>query len=313
MLPDAATFEAWLRGREGFQQARVASIEPAEGGASNITCRVALEGAVRQAVALRVQRARGIFEPYDVVREGRVLLCLAQSNVPVPEVVALEPDPGPLGAPFIVMEWIEAPHMGIAGAEADFEAYTSAVVAVHNVPWEDLGLGFLGVPSSASDASLSELAAVERRMGPFGCATDPALCEALQVLRESIPGDGRIGLVQGDINIFNYLFRNRVVVGVVDWEQAHLGDRRSDIGQLVALAHLKGAPFGPAGEMPFVQMYQRASGERLQRMEFFRARWLWELAIIYHGWKAFNVSEPWYGRDEVYALLERALGELRPA
>ena len=35
-----------------------------------------------------------------------------------------------------------------------------------------------------------------------------------------MPGDGRLALCQGDINVFNYLFRDREVVGVVDWEQA---------------------------------------------------------------------------------------------
>ena len=49
--------------------------------------------------------------------------------------------------------------------------------------------------------------AVAARMPAFGCATDPLLTRALEALRANVPTDGAIGLCQGDINIFNYLFR----------------------------------------------------------------------------------------------------------
>ena len=62
---------------------------------------------------------------------------------------------------------------------------------------------------------------------------------------------------------------------MVDWEQALISDPRSDIGQLVALSHLRGAaPYGSPSENPFVQLYEASTGERLESMELFRARWL---------------------------------------
>jgi aminoglycoside phosphotransferase (APT) family kinase protein len=100
------------------------------------------------------------------------------------------------------------------------------------------------------------------------------------------------------------------VVAVVDWEQARISDPRSDVGQLVALSHLKGAPFGPASEAPFVQVYEGASGRSLPGMAWFRARWLWELGVIYHGWMAFNTTHPWYSWDDLERLLSLALDEL---
>ena len=310
MVPAPKAFETWLRRLPGFDRAAVIAIAPVDGGASNITCRVELGAGESSAVCLRVQRERGIFEPYDVIREGEVLRALWGSAVPVPRPIASEPDPGPLGAPFIVMEWVDAPHMGVA-PDADFGAYTAAVAAIHSLDWRGHGLGFLGVPAGPGDALAGELDAVALRMDGFGCADDTALSQALAILRNAIPDDGRLALCQGDINVFNYLFRGGQVVGVVDWEQARISDPRSDVGQLVALAHLKGAPFGPASHQNFVRAYEAASGTALPGMEFFRAFWLFQLGVIYHGWKSFNESEPWYSWDHLVGLLRGSLAELR--
>ena len=309
MIPKASEFEPWLRGLPGFAHARVRGVAVAEGGASNITCRVDLEGGEFAAVALRMQRERGIFEPYDVIREGEVVRKLAGSAVPVPRMLGSEPNRGVLGAPFIVMEWVEAPHMGLA-PDASYPAFTAAVAEVHRVDWLALGLGFLGVPRNARAAVLGEVEAVAARMPAFGCEREDLLVRALANLRHAAPGDGHLQFCQGDINIFNYLFRGGEVVAVVDWEQARIGDARSDVGQLVALSHLKGAPFGPAEQAPFVQAYQAASGRLLADMAYFRALWLFELGVIYRGWMAFNESEPWYTWERLAELLEASLAEI---
>lgn len=309
MAPLPEQFEPWLNRLEGFEAARVLAIEPVDGGASNITCRVDLLGAAVPTICLRVQRDRGIFEPYDVIREGRVISALASSSIPVPRVLASESARVPLGGPFIVMEWIDAPHMGNAPSPS-FVAFTKSVAEIHMLDWQALGLDFLGVPESPSAGIRKELDAIAARMPAFGCEADPLLARALERLRATAPDTGRVALCQGDINIFNYLFLGEEVVAVVDWEQARLSDPRCDVGQLVALSHLKGAPFGPAEEQPFVYTYGLAVGRSLTGMAYFRARWLFELGVIYHGWKRFNNSEPWYTWPHLADLLERSIAEL---
>lgn len=310
MIPAADRFEGWLQKQPGFESARVSAIALADGGASNITCRVSLTGCAQDAVALRLQRERGIFEPYDVLREARVLRCLAGSAVPVPAVLGEEPETAVLGGPFIVLQWVDAPHMGEAGAESDYGAYTATVAAIHSLDWRALGLGFLGEPLNAAAGVLAEVETIARRMPGFGCEDDPLLLRALGILRANVPNAGRLALCQGDINVFNYLFRARKVVAVVDWEQARISDPRSDVGHLVALGNLKGAPFGPAAEANFVRVYEAASGSPLPGMEYFRARWLFELGVIYHGWRTFNGSDPWYSWADLARLLESSLSEL---
>ena len=180
----------------------------------------------------------------------------------------------------------------------------------HALDWRAAGLQFLGVPDSPAEGFEGEVEAVARRMSAFGCADDPLLNRALMALRASTLSDGRLALCHGDPSPFNYLFRGQQLVGVVDWEQALISDPRSDVGQLVALSHLRGAtPYGPPNENPFVQLYEAATGEKLERMELFRTRWFFQLGVVYHGWKTYG-TEPWFSWAQVEGLLTRSLAEL---
>ena len=264
---------------------------------------------------LRIQPTRGIFEPYNILREGEVLSHLARTAVPVPGVLASESDARFFGAPFLLLESIDAAHMpapeaDLATFSADLPALAAAVAAIHAIDWRAAGLDFLGVPSSAAEGFKGEVEAVARRMSPFGCADEPLLNQALTALRASTPSGGRLALCHGDPNPFNYLFRGQRLAGVVDWEQALISDPRSDIGQLVVLSHLKGAaPYGPPSQNPFVLLYEGSTGERLESMELFRARWLFQFGVVYHGWKAYG-TEPWFTWAQVEGLLTRSLAEL---
>ncbi len=302
-------FERWLRTRDEMESATVGAMHPVEGGASNLTFRVELANAPYSEVALRMQRESGIFQPYDVAREGRVIRALAGTAVPVPQVVGIEPGSAPLGAPFIVLEWIDAPHMGAAGIEADFGAFTRMVATIHNVDWRDETFAILGRPATAATATATEVATIAARIDAFG-VREPLLARGQAALESHIPDDGDLALCQGDINVFNFLFRERKVVAVVDWEQARIGDPRSDVGQLVALSHLKGAPFGQAEAMPFARAYAAASGRSLSGLGYFRALWAWQLAFIHRAWIQSNDTHPWYTWDEAAALLERCLDEI---
>lgn len=305
-LPDREILQSWLRQVPGFADAQVDDLSLAEGGASNLTCCVQLANAPAAEICLRIQRDDGIFAPYDVLLEGEVIKRLAASDLPVPKLLAVEPDPSIFGGPFLVMEWIDAPHMGVAGDQADYLAYVNAVVAVHKTDWKSLGLDCLPVPKSAKAATLAQLGRMSARMEGFGCLDDPQLTKALSRLSENVPDDGEITFCQGDINIFNYLFRNKTVVGIVDWEEAFLGDCRADVGQLIALSHLKGEAWGQAEEAGFAVAYQGITGQPLKNLGYFRSLWLFYLAVIWHGWTMSGSGEPWYSLDQVKTALRRS-------
>jgi aminoglycoside phosphotransferase (APT) family kinase protein len=304
-------FQDWLRRLPGYEEAEVMSLRPVDGGVSNLTYRATLESAPLGSVALRLQRKEGIFQPYNIIREAEVLIRLSRSPIPVPRVLGVEWDPEILGARFAALEWIDAPHMGVAGSEVSFEAFTEMVARIHALDWREYRLDFLGVPLNMENAVLSEIAAVARRMKAFECDGDPLLRHALALLQSRRPTEGRLALCQGDINVFNYLFRAGKVVGVVDWEQARIGDPRSDIGQLLALSHLKGAPYAPPDQMPFFRAYQQVAGVELRSMEYFRAFWFFQLTVIYHGFVRLHGDQPWFTRPQLEPLLEASLRELQ--
>jgi aminoglycoside phosphotransferase (APT) family kinase protein len=304
------SLETWLHGRPGFERARVGGARLAAGGISNLTYRVDLADASFRAIAVRVQRELGIFAPYDVVREARVVDCLAGTVVPVPRVIGCAPEPDALGAPFAVYEWIEAPHMGEA-PDADFAAYTRAVASIHAVDWCAAGLDFLGVPASPQDALRTEIDRITARLDAFGLNESPLLSSAFDQLVASVPADGALALCQGDINVFNYLFRGGAVVGVVDWEQARISDPRSDIAHLLALSNLKGSAFIAADDMPFARAYGVAAGSAVTELAWFRARWLFELGVIWRICDEVLGAAIWYAWEDIEDLLPRALAEVR--
>ncbi len=305
-LPDPEALELWLRELPTFEAASVGGISLAEGGASNLTCRAEITGSPYQALAIRVQQDDGIFAPYDVLLEGEVIRRLGNSPLPVPDIIDLEPDPDILGGPFIAMEWIDAPHMGVAGDQADYTAYVEAVVSVHATDWRGLGLDCLGVPEDAAAATLAQLDRMVARMERFGCQDDVDLGKAVHSLRKNVPEDGSVDFCQGDINVFNYLFRDRKVIGIVDWEEAFLGDCRADMGQLIALSHLKGEPWCAAEESGFAKAYCQLTDHAAARLGYFRSLWFFYLAVIWHGWTRLGGGEPWYSLDQVMSALDRS-------
>ena len=206
----------------------VTRVQPLDGGVSNLTWRIA-RGAAAAAV-LRVQREQGIFEPYDVVREARVLEALADSVIPVPRVLGLASDGDLLGAPFFVTEYIDAPHMGLAPRsawprpEGTQDSYVRTVAAIHGLDWRATGLDFLDPSPPGPEAARRDLATVMGRAHRYGLDAIRFIAETATWLGAHLPRTAEPALSQGDINVYNYLVREGEVVAVVDWEQAQIGD-----------------------------------------------------------------------------------------
>ena len=283
-----------------------ASAERLGGGVSNLTWRVERAGAAP--AVLRLQRERGIFQPYDVLREARVLRCLGDTAVPAPPVLGEADAPNALGAPYMVMGWIDAPHMGqVASSPRLSASYRAAVDAIHAVDWRAAGLGFLGPPAAGSEAAERDLALVAARAEAFGCGGDPFLAGLADACRALLPDSPEPRLCHGDINVFNYLVGGESeIVGVVDWEQANLGDPLSDWGLISALAALKGAP-GPPEEMPLSAPSLRVHGRTARDLRYWMLHQLYKLGVIHRIWSEIGDEPPWYTWDE----FARAAGAAR--
>ena len=275
----------------------VTRVQPLDGGVSNLTWLI--ERGASPPVVLRVQRRQGIFEPYDVIREARVLQALAGTAIPVPRVLAREPGAGQLGAPFFVMEYVDARHMGEARRSAGTsDAYVRSVAAIHRLNWRAAGLEFLDPPPPGPDAAGRDLDAVMQRAANHGLSANPFITETARWLRARLPRTAAPALCQGDINIYNYLVRAGEIVAVVDWEQAQIGDPLSDLGLLAALHYARGATGAPAA-LPLIARYAQVSGRELSALPYFTLAGLHKLAVIHGIWSALLPEPPWYTWEDV--------------
>src|SRR5205807_237937 len=127
------------------------SASPVGEGHSNVTFMLST------GVVLR-RPPRGPLPPsaHDVLREARLLRALEPTPVRAPRVLAVCDDPGVIGSPFYVMEQVigdvitdtmpeplDSPEQRAAIAEELLDA----LVEVHDVDWESVGLGGFGKPT----------------------------------------------------------------------------------------------------------------------------------------------------------------------
>jgi len=288
---------------------RAVSAERLDGGVSNLTWRIDRVGAAP--VVLGLARDQGILQPYDVRREARVIACLESSTVPVPKVLGVATERSVLQSSFIVLEWLDYPHMGMAPmTSAVTDNYRSMVETIHALDWRALGLAFLNPPDAGVEAALRDLDAVHARSVAFGCDTDPQIMGMAAVLRERLPDSPEPRLCHGDINVFNYLVgEHGKIAGVVDWEQAHLGDPLSDWGLITALASLKGLDASPETHPLSAPAFQR-SGRPARDLRYWMLHQMYKLAVIHRIWSEIGDSPPWYTWSDVERVVQSALSYL---
>ncbi|WTW97277.1 phosphotransferase family protein [Streptomycetaceae bacterium NBC_01309] len=219
------------------------------GGASNLTYRVT--GGGRDWV-LRRPPARGALPTaHDMAREYRVQAALAGSGVPVAAMVALCADPAVLGAPFYLMERLD----GVFHTDAAEVAALPAPVAreaglnlvrvlatLHRVDPAGVGLGGMIRPEPYLHRQLRRWRGQWDRIG-FDDV--PALDSLLRRLAAEVPESSALGIVHGDYNLGNVMYRaddSAEVRAVLDWELSTVGDPAADLGQLLAY-------WGPAGRL----------------------------------------------------------------
>ena len=281
----------------GLKDAPVRAVEALTGGVSNLTYRV--EPSDGPAVVVRIQPEHGIFEPYDVVREARVLTALRSTAVPVPAVLGSESDGETLGAPFFVMQYVDAPHMGaIPRSAAVTDSYVRAVAEIHDVDWRAAGLDFLSPAVPGTEPAARDLAAVNARARRYGHEADPFIAELGEWLGRHRPSTEDLVLYQGDINVFNYLFQGEDVVAVVDWGAGT--DRRPAVRPGAAVgAELSVGRAGTAAAAADQDGVRRTNRGVALVLGLLRAGGLHKLAVIHRIWSELGDSPPWYSWDQI--------------
>ena len=171
-------------------------------------------------------------------RESHTIAALAAANYPVPQPYLYEPDPAPLGTPFLVMERVAGGPLFVTRNfpqafktfSLGFIGFVRAQARLHRLRADTPGLrDFTGACSSANvrpEASLLEriLGVIAERIeqGPL-----PGLRDALASLGERVDRfrPAPAAVVHMDYHPQNVLVRGVRVTGVIDWVSADRGDR----------------------------------------------------------------------------------------
>lgn len=251
-----------------------------------------------------------VFPRYDLAAQVQAMhLVRERTAVPVPAVRWFEPDPGPLGTPFFVMDRVDGrvpadvmPYpMGSWLSEAGDEDRralvdaTAAVLAgIHGVPATADELAFLdaGAAGAVGPTPLARHFDAERRYYAWvsGGRALPLIERGFAWLAGHWPeaADARPStLCWGDARIGNIVYQGFAPAAVLDWEMATLAPPELDLGWTIFMHRffqdlceelgLAGMP-GFLDRDDVVEAYVRAGGREPVDLD-----WFITYAALRHG------------------------------
>ncbi|MFI7700902.1 phosphotransferase family protein [Nonomuraea sp. NPDC049480] len=295
---------AWLRGRVGADAAVSELSRPTANGMSSETLFFTAtwsEGRTRCVARLApAEEAVPVFPSYDLRTQFETMrLAREKAGIPAPRPLWFEPDPGPLGTPFFVMERADGE------VPPDVMPYTFGGWLCDAAPedqrrLQDAGVGIL--------AALHEGPFTKEELSAIGTRGLRAHVEAQYAYYEWAHGRRRIPLLErafdhleshwpeepgpdvlcwGDARIGNMMFQDFTPVAVLDWEMAAVGPRELDLSWMIFLHRffqdltvamdLKGMP-GFMRRDDVCRKYQELTGYQPRDMDFYEL-----YAALRHG------------------------------
>ena len=193
--------------------------------------------------AVRVEPRDGLLAPYDI--DGQFALhraILDHSDVPMADLYWLEHDPSVLGMPFYVMErlhgivpvqWRGKDPTVFPSDEARRDLglqFVDIQARIHGVGREAAGLDLPG--ATWSDPVASAVAWIDHWAEYYESSVLvdlPTMRYAIAWLRANAACSGVLTLCHGDYRIGNFMVRDGIIIGIFDWELAHVSDPVEDI------------------------------------------------------------------------------------
>lgn len=266
---------------------------------------------------------------HDMLREARVISALADTDVPVPRVLAVAEAGEVLDVPFYVMSHVEG---AVVTTETPVELRTpelrrgvgeavlDTLVRLHAVDWRACGLEGFGRPEGFNRRHL-------RRM--LGLVNDergevpPPFASLARWLEDSAPPESGASIVHSDFRIGNLIVSAQPpprVMAVLDWELATIGDPLLDLGYLLASCPAPGEPLTPTEQLGaamlepgypsrehLAERYSAATGTDLTNLHWYVTMSLFKLAALYEYGRrraATGAGDPYYADP---ALVQRFL------
>ncbi len=278
-------------------------------GQSNLTYRVS-DVTGRAWVLRRPPLGQLLASAHDVLREARIIAALANTAVPVPEILGTTTDPEFSEVPLVLMEFVDGlvvDTMAVAEALTPRQRRQIAVdlprtlAKIHAVDLDEVGLADLASHKPYAQRQL------KRWAGQWELSKTrelPELDDLTRRLAAAAPEQREISLVHGDFHLRNLITSPETgeVVATLDWELSTLGDPLSDMGSLLtywaepgealsgeyAPSTLEGFP--DRAEM--TRRYLEQTGRDAAALQYWHVLGLWKLAIIAEGVMRRAMDEP---------------------
>jgi aminoglycoside phosphotransferase (APT) family kinase protein len=240
-----------------------------------------------------------------MVREARVLGALRDTDVPHPRLLGACDDPSVIGACFYVMEFVDGWSPIATGArwpapfDTDLAArrglafeLVDAIAKLARVDWRANGLEGFGRPDGFHERQVDRWLA---HLAAFRFREIPGIEEAAAWLRAHRPRSYRPGILHGDYQFANVMFRHGAparLAAIVDWEMATIGDPRLDLGWVLMGWPNPDEPAGTLGYVDYTGMptreelterYARASGLPVDEVDYFVVLARFKIAIVLEG------------------------------
>ncbi len=275
---------------------------------------------------------------HDVLREARVMDAVADTSVPVPEIVATCDDRSVLGCDFFLMERLsgdvirEREPDRFAGPDHRHTVggrLVDTLVEVHAVNYESIGLGDFGKPVGYLERQVETFTQqLEEWLLPMTEQDRevPHIREVGSWLAENVPEESDHTLVHGDYKLDNVMFGPGTppeIVGVFDWELSTLGDPLADIGWMLLFwrDEKDPEPVLPSELVPtfmeddgyhtraeLVSRYEAQTDRKFTNERFYRGLAAYKIATTCEAMYARYLSGK--ADDPMYPALEEAVPEL---
>jgi aminoglycoside phosphotransferase (APT) family kinase protein len=275
------------------------------GGRSNLTYLVA-DAKGKKRVLRRPPTGAVLATAHDMGREHRIMSGLADTDVPVPRMLALCQDESVNDAPFYVMDYVEGDVLVTPEQtrkrvpEANRHPLGMHIIEVlanlHRIEPDDVGLGNLG----RREAYLArQLKRWQTQWEKSKTRELPTMDEAHALLEAKMPEQVSTAIVHGDFRMGNFLTNGAKgrIEAVLDWELCTLGDPLADVGYLMndwngpnderPTASGTGLSATSSGGFPnreeILARYEELTGFSTKGVDYYRAFQYWRLAAIVEG------------------------------
>lgn len=206
------------------------------GGQSNPTYRVTLGD---RRMILRKQPASIVAKgAHAIDREYRVQAALASTPVPVPTPILYHEDPGLIGTPFYLMDFIDGrvfsdaslPGLSPEERRSIYLSMAETLAAMHNVDPTAVGLGDFGRPG---DYFARQIRRWSGQLDDSQLDNLDGLFRLRDLVLELQPeDDGAVSIAHGDFRVGNMMIHPTEprVIAVLDWELSTIGHPLADLG-----------------------------------------------------------------------------------